>query len=218
VTGPALLFDLGGVLHRSMFELLNPADPRFDGVLARLGPFGPEPDELWAAMRRREISERDYWDARAEEIGRAMGHDGWVMADLTAATSDRLPEAELVRPEGRALLDAARTGGVPFGVLTNDLSAFHDRAWVESQRLLTELDALVDCSTLGFLKPDPRAYHAGAAALGREPEDVIFLDDQPWNATGAREVGMTAVDVDIAEPAPAFRRVRELAGLADAAG
>jgi putative hydrolase of the HAD superfamily len=218
VTGPALLFDLGGVLHRSMFELLDPADPRFDGVLDRLGPFGPEPDELWAAMRRKEISERDYWDARAAEIGRAMGHEGWVMRDLTGATSDKLSEAETVRPEARALLDAARAAGVPVAVLTNDLSAFHDASWVESQHLLTEVGALVDCSTLGFLKPDPRAYRAGAEALGRDPENVIFLDDQPWNAAGARAVGMTAIDVDIADPAPAFRRACELAGLAEAAG
>jgi putative hydrolase of the HAD superfamily len=210
----ALLFDLGGVLHRSMFELLNQADPRFDGVLARLGPFGTEPDELWAAMRRREISERDYWDARAAEIGRAMGQHGWTMPDLTAATSDLLPETELVRPEGRALLEAARVSGLLCGVLTNDLAAFHDRVWIEGQRLLAELDALVDCSTLGFLKPDPRAYRAGADALGCAAAEVVFLDDQPWNAAGAREVGMRAVEVDIADPGPAFRRARELAGLA----
>jgi putative hydrolase of the HAD superfamily len=41
----------------------------------------------------------------------------------------------------------------------------------------------------------------------------VFLDDQPVNLAGAARVGMTAVPVDVTDPAAAFERARELIGL-----
>lgn len=214
-TGHALLLDLGGVVHRSAFELL-PRDPRLHDVLACLGPFGTERDEAWHRMQRQEISEREYWLARAEEIGQALGHQGWTLAEIGELTTGRVTEDELVRPQAWQLLAAARARGVGFGVLTNDLSLFHDQGWVDRQRFLAEIDALVDCSVDGVLKPDPRAYRSGAAALGREPEQVVFLDDQPWNVDGARAVGMTAFQVDLADPGLAFAQACRYLGLESA--
>lgn len=106
--GPGLLLDLGGVVHRSAFELLDTDHPALRDVLTWLGPFGSERDELWHAMQRREIGERGYWRRRVDEIGRALGHEGWTLAELADLTTGAVDESQLVRPEACRLLSAAR--------------------------------------------------------------------------------------------------------------
>ncbi|MDT7614973.1 MAG: putative hydrolase of the superfamily, partial [Pseudonocardiales bacterium] len=70
----ALLLDLGGTVFRSgseMMGLFGEAEPAVREVVARRGPLGPERDELWERMLRSEISERDYWQLRSDEMGAA---------------------------------------------------------------------------------------------------------------------------------------------------
>jgi putative hydrolase of the HAD superfamily len=111
----------------------------------------------------------------------------------------------------------AREAGLPVGVLTNDLGAFHSQEWVDALRVLDLVDAMVDGSHVGILKPDPRVYRMIADRLQVEPADVVFLDDQPVNLAGATAVGMTAVYVDVTDPDVAFDRARTLLGLPAAA-
>jgi putative hydrolase of the HAD superfamily len=63
------------------------------------------------------------------------------------------------------------------------------------------------------LKPDPRAFASAAEALGLPAEQIVFLDDMPWNVEGAVAAGLTAVRVPWDNPAPAIDTARELLGL-----
>lgn len=206
----ALLLDFGGVIHRSALELL-PAWAARSGVpaegAARSGPFGGTVDPLWHSMQRGELSEREFWSRRAAEFGAMFGQD-WSTADLLLRVSD-VPENELVRPELLPLLEAADAAGVPSGVLSNDLEYFHGPEWVTQQEILRRFDAIVDGSVTGLLKPEPAAYRAAATALGVDFADIIFLDDQPWNVTGAEHLGAQAIHVDVTDPEPAFRAAAE---------
>jgi phosphoglycolate phosphatase-like HAD superfamily hydrolase len=74
-------------------------------------------------------------------------------------------------------------------------------------------DVIVDASLTGVMKPDPRAFRGGAEALGLPPEQIVFLDDMPWNVEGARQAGMTAVRVPWDDPGPAIDTARKLLGL-----
>jgi putative hydrolase of the HAD superfamily len=214
LSGRALLLDLGGTAFSSGLErmaLLGEREPAVRSVVARRGPLGPEPDALWDAMLRGEITERGYWQARSDEIGAALGRPGWPITEcmrlLYGLTEDML------RPEAGALVADAQAAGVPVGVLTNDLTAFHGDGAMARHPLLSGVDALVDGSVTGVLKPDPRAYGLAADALGHPASAIVFVDDMPWNVDAAREAGMIALQLDLTDPAEVFGRARKELGL-----
>lgn len=212
----ALLMDFGGVVFRSAFELLPPWAVRAGLPIpgARSGPFGTEPDELWERMNRQEITERDYWAARADEFGALLGKK-WTSTDLITAISS-LPEAELVRAEALTLARAARRANLPIGILTNDLALFHGPGWAAQSPVIREFDTVIDGSLTGVLKPDPCSYKTAADALRVQPADLVFLDDMPWNVDGARQLGANAFEVNIVDPNPAFQAAARALDLTEA--
>ncbi len=56
------------------------------------------------------------------------------------------------------------------------------------------LDAISVSSETGFVKPDEQAYREIAQKLGVEPDECVFVDDQPRYCTAARDVGMKAIE------------------------
>ena len=206
-----LLLDIGGVVHNtgvSMVERLARREPAMWPVIEEIGGIASDRDELWQRMLRREVTERDYWAQRAAELGAAVG-ETWD----TRALMDRfyqLPEHEWLCAPAIELMTDAKAAGLRVGALTNDMTAFHGPEWVARQPHLKLFDVIVDASLTGVMKPDPRAFRDGAEALGLPAEQIVFLDDMPWNAEGARQSGMTAVRVPWDDPAPAIDTAREL--------
>lgn len=215
----ALLLDLGGTVFRSgseMLALLGDAEPATRDVVARRGPLGPETDDLWDKMIRSEITEREYWQYRSDEVGAALGRPGWPIQEFMH-TLYGLAGDGIIRPAAAELMAEAKAAGHPVGVLTNDLRAFHGDTAMAAHPVLADVDALVDASVTGVLKPDPRAYALGAAALGHDPSDIVFVDDMPWNVRGAREAGMVALELDLTDPDAVWPQARAALGLGSAA-
>lgn len=209
----SLLLDLGGTVFRSgneLLGLLGEREPRVRSVAARCGPLGTEPDPLWDSMIASEITERAYWHARSAEVGAALGRD-WPIQEFMHTLYAQLDD--IVRPEAAQLVDDAQAAGIRVGALTNDLRAFHGENGMTGHPLLARLDALVDASVTGVLKPDPRAFALGAESLGAAPGDIVFVDDMPWNIRAAAQAGMIPVELDLRDPAKAFARAAELLGL-----
>ncbi len=201
-----MIFDFGGVIAKTPFELLRPIEARFGLAPHTLdwhGPFAPERDLLWRRMQNGEITEREYWAIRAREAGAAVGQR-WTTRDLVAHLS--AIEAEFVRPEGRAALEAANAAGIPVAMLTNDLEAFHGRDYLSNLSVAKLFAAVVDGSVTGILKPDARAYRLALDALGLEPHEALFVDDQRRNAAGAEAAGLRAEHFDVTRPAESFAR------------
>lgn len=197
------------------FELTARTEQRLGlpaGSLPWRGPFDPGSDAEWRAVLSGALAERRYWANRAQEFASVTGRPARTQ-DLIAAMYDD-NERALVRDGARALMADARNAGLPVGILTNDLGAFHAPEWVDALQVLRLADAIVDGSHVGILKPDPRIYQMIADRLGVERSQVVFLDDQPVNLAGAAAVGMTAVPVDVTVPDEAFSRARTLLGLA----
>ena len=196
------------------FELTGSAEIRLGlapGQLSWTGPFAPERDPDWQDVLAGRLPERSYWARRGEQFGRVVGRTGDTRL-LMAALYEGVPH-DLLRPEALALMRDARAAGLPVGVLTNDLNAFHSQEWVNRLGLDELADVVVDGSVEGILKPDPRIYRLAAGRLGVSCHDVVFLDDQPVNLAGAAAVGMTAVPVDVTDPGASFRCARGLLGL-----
>ena len=206
-----LLLDIGGVVHNTgvrMVERLARREPAMWPVIEGIGGIASDRDELWQRMLRRQVTERDYWAQRAAELGAAVG-ETWD----TRALMNRfyqLPEHEWLCAPTIELMTDAKAAGLRVGALTNDMTAFHGPEWVARQPHLKLFDVIVDASLTGVMKPDPRAFRDGAEALGLPAEQIVFLDDMPWNTEGARQAGMTAVRVPWEDPVPAIDTAREL--------
>lgn len=206
----ALLLDFGGPLLRTPFELLRATERRLG--LPRLtfdwrGPFDPDGDPLWRELRSGMMSEPEYWAIRAAEFAMVTGRSGVraMMRELFAGGED-----EVVRSEAVAAVRAARTLGCRVGVLSNDLTQFHDAEWLAGIQVLTELDAVVDATRLGVRKPDPAAYRAALDVLGVTAPETVFVDDQPVNVDGAGAIGLLAVLFDVIRPAESYAQVLAL--------
>ena len=85
--------------------------------------------------------------------------------------------------------------------------------WLRTEMVDLMADTRAAGLRLGILKPDPRAFGRAAGELGLPPEQIVFLDDMPWNVEGARQVGLRAVRVPWDDPGQAIDTARELLGL-----
>jgi putative hydrolase of the HAD superfamily len=210
----AVVLDFGGPVLLTPFERVAAMERSLrvpPGTFAWPGPFDPAADPLWRAMQAGELGERDYWAARAAEVAAVSGTAG--VPAMMARLFDG-PEAELVRPQARDLVAAATAAGLETAVLTNDLYDFHDQAWIDRIRVLSEVGCVVDASRHGTRKPAPAAYRLVLDRLGVAPDQAVFVDDQPANAAGAAAAGMAAVWFDVTRPDDSYRKVRHALGLA----
>lgn len=210
----ALIFDFGGPVLLTPFELRHIGERDLGlapGTFAWTGPFDPDADADWQAFQSGEMNEREYWALRAAEFGDLTGEEPTMpalCAHLYSGTED-----ELVSPAARRLLRDAQAAGIPVGMLTNDLTSFHDAEWLARMGIIREFDVMVDGRTEGVYKPDPVAYELILERMGVPAEGTVFIDDQPVNLTGAEVVGLTPVRLDPTDPAPGFRLARTLLGL-----
>ena len=220
LSGPAagrlagLLLDIGGVVHSTAMHLvgrLAETEPAMKPVLERIGGIAGDRDELWQQMLRRQVTEREYWAQRAAEFGAAVGQP-WDTRAMMHRLYE-LPRQDWLRAEMVDLMAAAKAAGLRLGALTNDMTAFHGPGWVEQQEHLKLFDVIVDASLTGVMKPDPRAFGGGAEALGLPPDQIVFLDDMPWNVEAGRRAGLAAVLVPWDDPGPAIDTARNLLGL-----
>jgi len=210
----AVVLDFGGPVLVTPFERVAAMERSLrvpPGTFAWPGPYDPAADPLWRAMQAGELGERDYWAARAAEVAAVSGEGG--VPAMMARLFDG-PETELVRPQARDLVAAAHAAGLETAVLTNDLYDFHDQAWIDRVRVLAEVGCVVDASRHGTRKPAPAAYRLVLDRLGVDPDQTVFVDDQPANAAGAAAAGMAAVWFDVTRPDDSYRKVRHALGLA----
>lgn len=205
----AVLFDMGGPVVKTPFEMLRyleAACGAAEGTFDWTGPFDPDADSLWRRMQQGELTEREYWHQRAVQAAPYTG-SAEVRRLFTLAFDD--PEV-CIRPEAMAMLEHCRELGLRTGILTNDMRDFNEPGWSDRVEFVQCVDAVIDGSLTGILKPDPRAYELAVQTLGLAPPTVLFIDDQPFNIDGARSVGLQTVWFDVTDPAGSYARARAM--------
>lgn len=211
----ALILDFGGVITRTLFEthaLSETALGLAPGTLTWQGPFAPETDALWREMQTGAITERDYWQARAAEVGRLLGEDWTEMSQFVRAARGADPEA-VIRPEFRAAIATVKAAGLKLAILSNELDLFYGADFRDRLPFLADFDVIVDATHTGILKPDPRAYAACLDQLGLPAAACVFVDDQRRNIAGAAAVGLPHVHFDVADPATSYSQALQMLGL-----
>ena len=211
----ALVLDFGGVISRTLFEthaLSERALGLPPGTLTWRGPFDPEGDALWQAMQADRISERDYWLARTQEVGRLLGED-WTRMETFVRRARGADPAAVLRPEALQAIQTAKAAGCALAVLSNELDLFYGADFRDRLPVLKAFDLIVDATHTGILKPDPRAYQAVSGALDLAPDELVFVDDQMRNVSGAQALGWHTVHFDVRAPAASYAQALRLLGL-----
>ena len=210
----AVVFDFGGVVIRTPFEMASGLERRLGlapGTIDLSGPFDPDTDPLWRRFRAGEFTELGYWQRQADLHAEMVGAGPDRLRSLMDALFDA-PRDEVLRPDTWELRRSILAAGFRVAALTNDLSRFHDPAWIERMDVLDKFDPFVDLSNTGILKPDPRGYQRVLDALNLEPDQALFVDDQPVNIAGAQSVGMPAVHFDVLDREASIGQVRTALG------
>lgn len=209
-----LVLDFGGPVLLSPFEVVPGLESRLGvtpGTWGWTGPFDPARDRLWRRVAAREINEPQYWEIRAEQIAPLTG-----CCDVRQLMSWLYPSEAIgsfIRREASETVRAAKAAGLRTAVLTNDLASFFGADWISRVGFLNEVEAVVDGSLTGFLKPDPEAYRLVLDSVQSAAEDALFVDDLPPNVEGARAIGMTALHFDVTRPSESYREIARLLGL-----
>jgi putative hydrolase of the HAD superfamily len=215
VTGRALILDFGGVVTRTLFETHDVTERALGlapGSLTWRGPFDPATDPVWVSMQKREITERDYWMTRTEEVGRLVGEDWTDMK--TFVQRARGADAELVlRPEARDAILKAKEAGIRLAILSNELDLFYGVEFRKRFPLIDLFEIIVDATYTKILKPDPRAYELVLSELDLPRADCVFVDDQKKNIEGAEAVKLPCVHFDVTRPAEGYATALTMLGL-----
>jgi putative hydrolase of the HAD superfamily len=213
-TVTTLLLDFGSVISFSAFERHRASEQLLGletGSLTWLGPLDPDTDPLWQAMQHDQITEREYWEQRAREVGAALGKS-WTPKDFFTAIRGTDPNLA-IRPSALATIRRVRGAGKIVAILSNELELYWGRPFMDRLEILKEIDIVVDGTHTGYLKPDPAAYQAALGLLKADPSAVVFVDDQSRNVAGATAMGMNAVFFDLRQPDACFAEVRSLMGV-----
>jgi epoxide hydrolase-like predicted phosphatase len=179
MTVSAVAFDFGGVLTYSSWaglatygaELGLPSD-------ALVGYFRDDP--RMALLEVGEITSREFFKYVCVDAEARHGRRIDIRRLALAAA-----EGERIDPWMIALVAEVRAH-CPVALVTNNVAG---AGWRETFRF--ELfDVVLDSSTIGVRKPDPRIYTTLCERLDRKPDEVAFVDDLARNTEAAAVLGL----------------------------
>jgi putative hydrolase of the HAD superfamily len=193
----AVIFDFGGVITESPFEAFNRLEaarglPK--DLVRRINATNPHTN-AWARFERAEIG-LDGFDAAFADEARAMGFELPGREVLSCLQGE-------VRP---AMLEALRRIAARFktGCITNNVKSDNPASSWRNENVDEAMGLfhhVLESSKIGVRKPDPRIYKMMVEALAVDPQRCVYLDDLGINLKPARDMGMTTIKVERANPA-----------------
>ncbi len=202
-TPAAVLFDFGGVITTSPFA----AFARFEsesglpeGLIRSINATDPD-DNAWAKLERSEV-DVDGFASLFEAEALARGHRLDAHEVLACLSGD-------LRPAMVSVLHQL-SGRVKLALLTNNFVQHDRNAENPISEVLELFDVIVESSTAGCRKPDPRFYELALEQLGISAPRAVFLDDLGINLKPARTMGMRTIKVT--DPDVAITELEALMG------
>lgn len=146
----------------------------------------------FATSRGREI---ERWRGIVEDVFERLPESGAIFADLWEHFAR--PEAWRTLPEGMHLVEDVKRAGGEVALASNfDERLFRIAGVVEP---LTLADHVFASSELGWRKPAPEFFRAVEQRLGRRPEELVLVGDDPvLDIAAARNAGWEARAVAVA--------------------
>lgn len=179
----------GAVAARALWPEAHPGKVARAGVRFRDDPEGHFPafvrgevDFQW--MRRSRVA------ALAEWLGQPVTDRLW--ASFEAHYEPAFLAAMTAFDDVRPMLERLRAAGLPVGVLTNSSQEYTDRK-MRASGIEGAFDVVCSRDTLGFGKPDARAFHEACRRLGTEPAGTLYVGDElETDPLGAADAGLPA--------------------------
>lgn len=185
-----VLFDLGSVLVKADVDDL-------DDLASRVGE---SPRKLAAVLLGDYAANTDHPLHRAER-GELRLTEAIDLMEIDARREGFSLEAirpTLLRPTtevNQELVEEVRRlrgAGVRTGLITNSVLEY--AGLVDGVLPHDELfDVVIDSCRVALRKPDPRIFMLALEAIGLDPQDVLFVDDQPGNVAAAAALGMQTI-------------------------
>ncbi|GGO98574.1 HAD family hydrolase [Stakelama pacifica] len=180
----AVIFDIGNVLFhwdpRYLYERLIDDDRALDAFVR---------DVVTQEWHFQHDAGRDFAETSAELAALYPQH-----ADLIAAWGPRFNESISGPVPGMheivAELDSA---GVPIFGITNFSHEFWPPFRAEWESVFAPFRDVVVSGEERLVKPDPAIYRLALDRFGLEPQDAVFVDDNPNNVAAAAALGIDAV-------------------------
>ncbi len=186
----AVLFDSGGVLLRPIGGRWNPRADFEPTVLAHSPGITEEQfaEAIAAGGRFLDASSgtppyETYHRFLLDHLGVA------ATPALLAELSREVDPATVLElfPDVVATLDELRRRGLRLAVVSDawpELPGLHDRLGMAGHFEVYAISAVLGCN-----KPDPRMYHHASQALGLDPGQCLFVDDDPELVAAAIALG-----------------------------
>jgi putative hydrolase of the HAD superfamily len=178
----ALLIDLDGVLRLW--------DPQVGQAVE--AKYGLDPGALLKTAMT--------WDIYRPAVAGEIDDADWMRlvamrlplpeTDAAAAVAEWQQHRGYVDEEVLALVREVRAAGLPVGLATNATDRL--RGDLEALGLAGEFDVVLSSWELKIHKPAPEFYAAACAALGQDPQWVLFVDDDDRAIRGARAAKLLA--------------------------
>ena len=192
----AVIFDFGGVITSSPFEAFNRLEEdrglplNFVRTVNANNPGG----NAWARLERSEIDPAAF-DALFAEEAAVLGHELRGSEVLRVLAGN-------IREEMVVALDRLAGAGYRLGCITNNVRGARGPGMARSEEganrfatVFARFEHVIESSTAGVRKPDPRIYRMMCEALGVAPSACVYLDDLGVNCKPAAAMGMHAIKV-----------------------
>jgi len=189
----AVLFDFGGVIVSSPFEAFNAYEAAHGlpfNFIRSVNVINSH-ENAWAKLERSDITLAEFdelFAAESENIGYRLA--GAEVLSLLAGE----PRLDMIHA-----LDVLKSSGYIIACLTNNVlsskSAMLTKREEMLRAVLARFDAVIESSTIGIRKPEPRFYEIACETIDVKPHECIFLDDLGVNLKPAAAMGMTTIKV-----------------------
>jgi putative hydrolase of the HAD superfamily len=135
---------------------------------------------------------------RADDLQATFGGEPFVDASYAAWLEvfwGTFTDSFIAHPDARPTIDALRRAGVRIGALTNAAASLQTQKLARTG--FPDVPVLVGVDTLGYGKPDPRAFAEACRRLGTEPARSAYVGDElDVDAMGAAGAGLVGVWLD----------------------
>ena len=180
----ALIFDLGKVVFDLSFDRVfqswsDASGKHFEGIKSKF-VF----DMLLDQFEQNAITAKDFRTTVSNRLGLQLSDEdfdqGWcnLYLDIYEGIDDLLAELK---------------ANYKLVALTNTNVIHNDTLRAKYANTLQHFEHIFSSHEMGTRKPDKESYETVLTYLQCQPEETIFLDDNPDNIEGARQLGIAAI-------------------------
>lgn len=180
------MFDLGGVVFGIDLERACSHWSSHSGVPAETIRSRFRIDQWYERHERGEIGAAEYFDTLRDTLGIAISDEQFAAGWNAIFKEESAEVFELLR---------CLSPRIPIYAFSNS-NVIHQEFWERkyAKTLALFRQVFVSCE-IGLRKPEAAAFRHVIACIGSEPENLLFFDDTAENVDGARDIGMSAVEV-----------------------